>query len=178
VQASRRIDAPARSGLVVIFGDLSRLILEPGAKAQIDSYTYDRRTRTGQLDLRMLSGGFSFESGKMPSESRRLMTPFGQVDFHGTCVYGSATSIVVQRCADMVTVSLADGRSVKIDEGQGFTTFPSFTFCVDAGCNPYLTEIRAAVVRLAEAEQARAVEPGNGPQQTNQQFGPVLQLLN
>ena len=67
----------------------------------------------------VLAGGFSFKSGKMPSSSYQVETAYGEVNFHGTCTYGSAEGFFVLRCSDLVTVTYKDGQVQQLAEGQG-----------------------------------------------------------
>jgi hypothetical protein len=159
VLAPRLVEAGADRPLVVVFGDLSRLALYPGAQARIERYSYNREKHAGELSITPVAGTFSFKSGKMPPASYHLSATAGDVTFRGTCTYGSADGFFVLRCPDLVTVTYKDGQVGTLSEGEGVSLVGgTLTSCSDAACNASLNTLSLALQRLAAAEQT---QPGN-----------------
>lgn len=109
------------SSTQLLFRDETSLTVGPRSRVTLDRFVYDPNTGAGDVVVNAVEGTFRFVSGSARSDSYKIETPVATIGLRGTVLEwrvdadGNMLLVVVD---GGVTVTLADGRQVAVDEGE------------------------------------------------------------
>ena len=126
-----RFEAGQKEILEVLLSDGTSLTLGPGAALVIESFTYDPKTQSGQLNVRLERGQFRVVGGLLNNTGNiAVQTPSGKLDLDNAAVF-----VEVQACG-ATRASLLHGKSLKVTTNGKSETVerPAFEVITE-GCN-------------------------------------------